>query len=269
MKGLYTAGVMDVMLEKRWMPDVICGTSAGVTFGVNLPSQQRGRVLRYNKRFAKDPRYISVRSLLTTGDMVNYEFSYHLLPEILDPFDEAEFERSGVDFYATITNVRTGKAEYVLLKNVMEQMEVVRASASLPFVSRKVRVGDEWYLDGGIADNIPIRKALEVGCEKVVVVLTHPAGYVRKEKMTVLAKIFYPRDKELQQAFERRNEEYMNCIRYIEQLENEGKVKVLRPSKFVKIGRLEADVEKLQALYDVGVKDAEKKWDEIMQWLNE
>ena len=134
MKGLYTAGVMDVMLEKRWMPDVICGTSAGVTFGVNLPSQQRGRVLRYNKRFAKDPRYISVRSLLTTGDMVNYEFSYHLLPEILDPFDEAEFERSGVDFYATITNVRTGKAEYVLLKNVMEQMEVVRASASLPFV---------------------------------------------------------------------------------------------------------------------------------------
>lgn len=267
MRGLFTAGVIDAMLDHHFEPDVICGTSAGVTFGVNLKSKQRGRVLRYNTRFAGDVRYISLRSFLRTGDMVNREFAYDLLPRELDPFDNFTYMQTPTEFWATLTNVRTGQAEYHKITDSWAQMDAIRASASLPFISRKVSYLGEEYLDGGLVDNIPLGKCMELGCDRIIVVLTRPAGYVRNEHLTLLSRILYPRDKALQAAIARRNSSYMERLEEINRLEQEGRIIVIRPSRNVPVARLEKDPAKLQALYDLGLCDALRLWPDVEQYL--
>lgn len=267
MRGLYTAGVLDVMLDMGLEPDVICGTSAGVTFGVNLKSKQRGRVLRYNIRFAGDKRYISLRSWLTTGDMVNVPFAYDLLPRELDPFDNETYMRTPGRFFATVTNMRTGKAEYMRVDDSWAQMQVIRASASLPFLSRKVRIGEEEYLDGGIVDNIPIDKCLQEGCDRVIVVLTRPKGYVSDDHLSLLSRIVYPRYPELQKAFDVRNEVYRRKVERINRLEEEGKLFVIRPSRYIEIARLERNPDKLLALYNLAIEDTNRLRGRLLNYL--
>lgn len=268
MRGLYTAGVLDVMMEHQFMPDVVCGTSAGVTFGVNLLSQQKGRVLRYNCRYAGDRRYISLHSWLTTGNMINRDFAYDLLPRELDPFDEETFEQSKAAFYATITNMRTGQAEYVRITNTWQQMEVIRASASLPIICQPVEWQGEKYLDGGLVDNIPLDKCTELGCDKIIIVLTRPLDYVRNDHIAGACRLFYPRYKALLRAIEQRNDRYNARLQQIRRLEQEGKVFVLRPSENISVGRLEKDVARLQALHQLGVSDATRLWDDLAQYLS-
>ena len=268
MRGLYTAGVIDVMLDHGFEPDVVCGTSAGVTFGVNLLSKQRGRVLRYNKRYVGDRRYISLHSWLTTGNMINKDFAYGLLPRELDPFDDEAFMESKAAFYATITNIETGEAEYVRLHSTWEQMDVIRASASLPIVSRPVEWNGQKYLDGGLADNIPLDKCLELDCDKVIIVLTRPMGYVRKESLTAITRLCYPRYKNLHRTVEKRNENYNRRIKQIEELECEGKVFVLRPSEEITISRLEKDPVRLEQVYKLGVQNATENWGALQEYLN-
>jgi predicted patatin/cPLA2 family phospholipase len=267
MRGLYTAGVLDVMMDHCFMPDVVCGTSAGVTFGVNLLSQQRGRVLRYNCRFAGDKRYISLHSWLTTGNMINRDFAYDLLPRELDPFDENTFEQSQAEFYATITNMRTGQAEYVRITNTWQQMDVIRASASLPIICQPVEWQGEKYLDGGLVDNIPLDKCIELGCDKIIIVLTRPIDYVRNDHIAGVCRLFYPRHKVLLHAIEQRNNNYNARVQQILQLEQEGKVFVIRPTKKISVGRLEKDVKQLQALHQLGVSDATNLWENLTQYL--
>ena len=269
MRGLYTAGILDVMMDHHFMPDVVCGTSAGVTFGVNLLSQQRGRVLRYNCRYVGDRRYISFYSWLTTGNMINRDFAYDLLPRELDPFDEKTFEESKAEFYATITNMRTGKAEYVRITDTWKQMDVIRASASLPIVCQPVEWQGEKYMDGGIADNIPLDKCFELGCDKVVVVLTRPQGYVRNEYMAPICRLCYPRYQAFLQTIEQRNDTYNARIQQINQLEKEGKVFVIRPSKSISVGRLEKDTSRLKALHQLGMEDATRLWNDLMNYIAE
>ena len=268
MRGLYTAGVIDIMLDHSFEPDVVCGTSAGVTFGVNLLSKQRGRVLRYNKRYVGDRRYISLHSWLTTGNMINKDFAYGLLPRELDPFDDEAFMESKAAFYATITNIETGEAEYVRLHSTWEQMDVIRASASLPIVSRPVEWNGQKYLDGGLADNIPLDKCLELDCDKVIIVLTRPMGYVRKESLTAITRLCYPRYKNLHRTVEKRNENYNRRIKQIEELECEGKVFVLRPSEEITISRLEKDPVRLEQVYKLGVQNATENWGALQEYLN-
>lgn len=268
MRGLYTAGVLDVMMEHQWMPDVVCGTSAGVTFGVNLLSQQKGRVLRYNCRYAGDRRYISLHSWLTTGNMINRDFAYDLLPHELDPFDEETFEQSKAAFYATITNMRTGQAEYVRITNTWQQMDVIRASASLPIICQPVEWQGEKYLDGGLVDNIPLDKCIELGCDKIIIVLTRPLEYVRNDHIAGVCRLCYPRYKALLRAIEQRNDRYNARLQQIRRLEQEGKVFVLRPSENISVGRLEKDVARLQALHQLGVADATRLWDNLAQYLS-
>ena len=268
MRGLYTAGVLDVMMEHQFMPDVVCGTSAGVTFGVNLLSQQKGRVLRYNCRYAGDRRYISLHSWLTTGNMINRDFAYDLLPRELDPFDEETFEQSKAAFYATITNMRTGQAEYVRITNTWQQMDVIRASASLPIICQPVEWQGEKYLDGGLVDNIPLDKCIELGCDKIIIVLTRPLEYVRNDHIAGVCRLCYPRHKALLRAIEQRNDRYNARLQQIRRLEQEGKVFVLRPSENISVGRLEKDVARLQALHQLGVSDATRLWDDLAQYLS-
>ena len=158
MRGMYTAGVLDIFLDNDIKVDYIVGVSAGVLFGVNYMSKQRGRTIRYNKKFVKDKRYMGISSLIKTGNIINKDFAYYEVPFKLDVFDEEEFEKSKTDLYATITNIETGEAEYIKITNVFEQMEVLRATSALPFVSKIVDLEEGKYLDGGISESIPIQK---------------------------------------------------------------------------------------------------------------
>lgn len=255
MRGLYTCGILDTMMERGLVPDVVSGTSAGVTFGINICSGQRGRALRYNLKYAGKREYISLHSLLTTGDIVNTKFAYDLLPRTLDPFDQAAMDKAGIVFFATITNCQTGKAEYVRVTDCFEQMDVIRASASLPFVSRPVMINGVPYLDGGLTDNIPLDYCLE-NCEKVIVVLTRPKDYVRHENLVTLARILYPHYKNLHEALRHRDERYNARIQQIEGLANEGRITLIRPSESLHIGRLERDPKRMMATYELGLKDA-------------
>ena len=160
MRGMYTAGVLDTFLDNDIKVDGIIGTSAGVLFGVNYPSKQRGRVIRYNKKYCKDKRYMGLHSLFTTGNIINKEFSFYEVPFKLDIFDDKTFNESGIDFYATISNIETGEAEYVKLDSILNQMEVLRATSAMPFVSEIVEIDGKKYLDGGISDSIPYENML-------------------------------------------------------------------------------------------------------------
>jgi predicted patatin/cPLA2 family phospholipase len=171
-------------------------------------------------------------------------------------------------FYATITNMQTGQAEYVRLHSTWEQMDVIRASASLPIISRPVEWQGQKYLDGGLADNIPLDKCLELGCDKVIIVLTRPLGYVRKESLTSVTRLCYPRYKNLHRTVEMRNEKYNRRLEQILQLEREGKVFVLRPSEEITISRLEKDPVRLEEVYNLGIQNATDQWNALQEYLN-
>ncbi len=148
MRALFTAGVLDVFLTEGIRVEQIVGVSAGALYGVNYPSQQKGRALRYNKKYIKDKRYISLSNWVKTGNIVSTDFAYHQVPFELDPFDEETYEDTPTDFYAVVTNVETGQAEYPLIENAKEQIDVLRASGSMPFVSKVVPINGKQYLDG-------------------------------------------------------------------------------------------------------------------------
>lgn len=257
MRGMYTAGVLDVFMKEGVTFDGMIGVSAGALFGVNYLSNQAGRVIRYNRRFNADPNYLGLRPLLRTGNIVDTDYAYCRVPRKLDVFDDETYKKSGVPFYAVVTNIKTGKPEYIRIESVYEQMDVLRASGSMPFVSRPVRVGRKLYLDGAIADSIPFEKFREMGYERLVVVLTKPDGYVKKPMNAALAHAFYGRMyPKFEEKVKKRHEMYNETIRRLKKLEAEGGAFVLRPGAHVKISRVEKNPEKLQALYDVGVKDA-------------
>ena len=267
MRGLYTAGVLDIFMDNDIHVDGIVGVSAGVLFGVNYVSKQRGRVLRYNKRFIKDKRYMGLHSLLTTGNIVSKDFSYYEIPTKLDVFDEKAFEESDTKFYATVTNVDTGKPEYIKLENVFEQMEVLRATSSMPFVSELIELDNGKYLDGGISDSIPVDKCKSLGYDKIIVVLTRPIEYRKKKGNGLLAKIKYRKYPELINAINSRYKNYNETIEKIIALENKKEIFVIRPSKKVKIKRVEKDIDKLQEMYALGVEDCKEKLNELKEFL--
>lgn len=267
MRGMYTTGVLDVFLDEDVRVDEVLGVSAGVLFGANLLSRQRSRGLRYNLRFMGDPRYMSVRSLLTTGNLVNKEFAYYRVCREFDPFDEETFEKSGVALTAVVTNVRTGEAEYLPVTNVMEQMEVMRATSALPYISRMVRLDGGLYLDGGLADSIPVERMLSQGFDRVIAVLTRPADYRKKPANPLPARLFYPRYPNLRRAIETRAERYNAQCEDVARLEREGRIFVIRPQTALDIARFERDPGKLQAAYDRGLADARRALEGLSAYL--
>lgn len=268
MRGMYTAGVLDVFLEQGITFDGVIGVSAGALFGVNLLSRQAGRVIRYNKRFNSDPNYLGLRPLLRTGNIVDTEYAYHRVPCELDVFDDETYRASGVPFYAVVTNVETGEPEYIKVDSVFEQMDVLRASGSMPFVSKPVEIGGKKYLDGAITDSIPFEKFMEMGYDRLVVVLTKPAGYVKKPMSPLLTRMYYAHAyPDFAKKVRDRHEMYNSSITRLGELEQAGKVLVLRPSQHIKISRVEKHPDKLQALYDVGVGDAQENIAQIQTFF--
>ena len=268
MRGLYTAGVLDILMDNGVKADMVIGTSAGVLFGVNYPSGQRGRALRYNKKYAPKGCYMGIRSLLTTGNIINKQFAYYDLPAKLDLFDEEAYEQSGMDFYATVTNVETGEAEYIKITDCFGQMEALRATSAMPFVSRIVEYEGKKYLDGGVADSIPVEKCKEMGCDKIIVVLTRPLDYRKSPADPRLAKAFYGRKyPKLAERINRRPDDYNACVENIIGMEQRGEIFVIRPSRTVKVKHIERDTEKLQAIYDLGAADCAERMDALKQYL--
>ena len=271
MRGIYTAGVLDVFMEKNVDLDMLMGVSAGACFGCNYISGQIGRTIRYNVRFAKDPRYCSFRSMVKTGDIYGYEFCYHELPEKLDRFDYEAFRKSEKEFYIVATSVETGKAVYKKLENMdRNDMEWIRASASMPMVSNTVIIDGHKYLDGGIADSIPVEAAMRLGFEKNVVILTRPEGYRKKpEPLLPLEKIRYRHYPEFLDTLAHRHEDYNRELEVCDRLVKEGRAFVIRPSEIPEAGRIEHDPEKLKSTYLLGRKDAEAAFPALRDFLKD
>ncbi len=258
MRGMYTAGILDVFMEQGLWASAMVGVSAGAVFGCNYKSRQPGRTIRYNKRFCRDARYGNIRSFIKTGNIFDEEFCYHVIPEQLDPFDWRAFSENPMEFYVTCTDVHTGKPVYHLCeKGDSRDLKWMQASASMPLVSRVVTIEDQDLLDGGISDSIPVAWFRKQGYEKSVVVLTRPEGY-RKEanKSLFIAKHWLKQYPELINAMAHRHENYNASLDEVARLEEKGDIFVFRPSRYIKISRTEKNPEKLQELYDLGRSDA-------------
>ena len=271
MRGLYTAGVLDVFLDNNINIDGIIGVSAGALFGANYYSKQRGRALRYNKKYCKDKRYISIHSLITTGNIVNKDFAFYKVTNELDPFDDEEFIKTNKDFYVVITNVETGMPEYINIKNsTVKNLEVLRATSAMPIVSKMVEINNHKYLDGALADSIPVTKAIDMGYDKIIVILTRPLEY-RKKPFSKLESLFiklkYRKYPKLVKAILNRYSNYNECLEKIFDLESKKEIFVIRPSRDLNISRLEKDESKLQEVYDLGINDAKKHMKRLIKFL--
>ena len=269
MRGMYTAGVLDTFLDNDIKVDGIIGTSAGVLFGVNYPSKQKGRVIRYNKKYCKDKRYMGLHSLITTGNVINKDFSFYEVPYKLDIFDDKTFNESGIDFYATVSNIETGEAEYFKLDKILEQMEILRATSAMPFVSEIVEIDGKKYLDGGVTDAIPLDKCKELGYDKIIVVLTRVKEYRKKKSSDFLAKLMYKKYPKLIDAMNRKYKVYNDTVERIIDCENKKEIFVIRPSRFVKVGRIEKNPERLQEMYELGIQDTNNRIEELKKYLSE
>lgn len=268
MRGMYTCGVLDVLLDEKIKVDCIMGVSAGALFGVNFKSRQRGRGIRFNLKYIKDKRYMGLYPLITTGNIVNQEFCFNDIPNILDDFNYASFKRTKEDFYAVVTNMYTGKAEYKKIDELKgENVEYLRASGSMPFVSKPVEVNGQKYLDGGIADSIPIDKMVKMGYDKIIVVLTRPVGYRKRRANTSLAKVVYKDYPKLIDAMAKRYRVYNKSVDEVELLSKTRDVFLIRPSKHIKIKRIEKNEKILKEMYELGVNDTKEKLTELKEYL--
>jgi predicted patatin/cPLA2 family phospholipase len=267
-RAIYTAGVLDVFMENNIAFDGVIGVSAGAIHGCSYVAQQKGRSIAYTLKYAADRRYMSFYSLLTTGNMVGEKFCYHELPDKLFPFDYAKFAESGVDFYVTCSNLETGKAEYILCRDMKRDMAYLRASASMPFVSRVSEIDDKKLLDGGICDSIPVRAFQNMGFERCVCVLTREYGYRKKaNKLNPIAGIFYHRYPKFAAAIRRRHLMYNEELADISEQEQAGKIFVIRPGRLIKISHTEKNKKILQAVYELGRKDAQNALPKLQNFL--
>ncbi len=267
MRGMYTAGVLDTFLENNIEVDGIIGVSAGVLFGVNYLSKQKGRAIRYNKRFINDRRYMGLWSLLTTGNIINKEFSFYEVPQKLDVFDNDTFMKSKIDFWATVTNMETGNAEYIKLDDLFAQMEVLRATSAMPYVSKIVELENGKYLDGGISDSIPVEKCKELGFDKVIVVLTRPLDYRKRKPKEFLAKTYYRKYPKFAKTLNNRYKMYNETVEKIIDMENKKEIFVIRPTRLVKVKRIEKDPNKLQEMYELGIEDAKNSLEKLNEYI--
>ena len=269
LRGIYTAGVLDCFLENGIDLRDVYAVSAGACHACSYLAYQHGRAYSTNIDYLKDRRYCSIYSLLTTGDLFGVDFLYHELPEKLYPIDNAAFLRTPSAFHAVVTNCLTGRAEYPLVHDLFQDIDYVRASSSLPGVSRFVRLNGIPYLDGGISDAIPIRRSEEDGHEKNVLVLTRDRTYRKGPSgLTKFLRIKYRAYPALVEQLEMRHLTYNAQLDYVREAEASGKAFVIAPSIPLHLGRMEKNREKLHEIYLLGQNDALKKLDALKAYLN-
>ena len=270
MRGVYTAGVLDYFMEKNLYFDDCYGVSAGACHISSYVSKQIGRSMKVTLDYINDKRYCSVNSLIKTGDMFGVEMLYDLIPNKLELYDYDTFNKFKGNFYSVVTNCKTGKAEYMKIKDMKKDIIAVRASSSLPLLSRIVEINGKEYLDGGITDSIPIKKSIKDGHKKNVVILTRDKTY-RKSKPKFLSffKLKYKKYPNLVKAIENRYKMYNETLDFIEEEKAKNKVFIIQPKLPVKISRIEKDKDKLKALYNQGYEDAKEIYEDLMKFLEE
>ena len=254
MRGLWTAGVIDVMMEHGIEPDGLIGVSAGAAFGCNYKSRQIGRAIRYNMRFAKDSRYSGWHSLFTSGDYFNAEFGYHIVPKQYDIFDDDAFDKNPMEFIAVCTDVETGKPVYQpLTKATPITYDWIRASASLPLMSRIVELEGKKLLDGGVGDSIPLEYFESIGYDRNVVILTQPLGFQKTHnKLMPLMRIALRKYPNMIKAMDERHIMYNQELAYVAQAEQEGRCLVIRPDGKIPIGHISHNPEEMRHVYELG-----------------
>ncbi len=270
MRGMFTAGITDVMMEHGIEPDGIIGVSAGAAFGCNYKSRQPGRVLRYNKRFAHDSRYSGIRSLLKTGDLFNADFAYHTVPTEYDAFDNEAFESNPMEYYIVCTDVETGKAVYKKCERGGHKFyDWVRASASMPVVSRVVELEGMKLLDGGMTDSIPLEYFESIGYDRNIVILTQPAGYTKRPNRAMpLIRYSLRKYPAAAEAMINRHTMYNGQLEYVREAEKEGRCMVIRPDGPLPIGHISHDPDEMQRVYDIGVETGKRYVEAIKEFLD-
>ncbi len=269
MRGMFTAGVMDILMQNEIRFDGAIGVSAGAAFGCNFKSNQIGRVIRYNKQYCRDPRFCSIRSLIKTGDLYGAEFCYTTIPYELDLFDCEAYLNNPMDFYVVCTNVETGKPVYrKCITGRDEDLTWIRASASMPIASKVVEATGIKLLDGGISDSFPLKYFESIGYNKNVIILTQPKGYIKKpSKALPFIKVSLKDYPNVYKTMENRHNDYNETINYIEEQEKNSDVFVIRPPEKLPVGRVEHNPDKLQIAYDIGVKTALEQLESIKEFV--
>ena len=269
MRGIFTCGVIDIFMENGISFDAVCGVSAGAVFGSNYKSGQIGRGVRYNKKYGRDPRYCSIRSLIKTGDLYGFEFCYHEIPDKLDVFDKKAFSENPMNFFVGATDVYSGKTVYHKCESCDEtDILWMCASASMPLLSRVVTVDGYTLLDGGISDPIPYRYMEEIGYNRNVIILTQPKDFKKAKSRSVpLMKLMLKKYPAIVDAMEHRHEIYKKQLDEICDMEKSGKVYVIRPSESMGIGRTEKNPDELERVYQMGRAEAKKRLNEVKSFI--
>lgn len=269
-RTIFSCGVMDALLEADIMPDYMIGVSAGIAFGVSYLSRQKGRNLEVMEKYMADKRYMGMRHLLDRKKRTFYNlgFVFGEVPDKLVPFDYDTFAAYPGTVEAAVTNIHTGKPEYLTLQRDKSMMNTIVASCSLPVLFQPVKVGKHYYLDGGLADSVPFRHAFEQGCDKLLVVLTRERGYVKKEdRITGITGGLYHRYPNIVKDLEERPEKYNADMQELLRLEKEGKVFVIAPESTYGVGRTETDTVLLRKLYDEGYEIGTKQMGAFREYL--
>lgn len=262
MRGVYTSGVHEYLLDKEIYYPYVIGVSAGASNSCNYVARQKGRGKRVNINYLHDWRYMSLRSLLLKGSYFGLDYLFDDIPNRLDPFDYNTFYKSPGTFRIGATNCLTGETEYFDKQEITKDLKQLKASCSLPLLSPIVYIEGVPYLDGGIADPIPVRKALADGCDHLVVVLTQPQGYQKTANAAFVDFVYWSvfhRYPKLLERLKSRHKEYNETIAFIEELETQGKATVIRPDGSLKLARFEKDTQVLAALFEQGYRDAAAK----------
>jgi len=269
MRGMFTAGVMDVLMENGVEFDGAIGVSAGAAFGVNYKSKQPGRVIRYNTRFCADKRYGGLGVLIKTGNIYSTDFAYGEVPLVHDVFDFETYEKSPMEFYVVCTDLESGKPVYHKYEGKADHgFDWIRASASMPMVSRIVEIEGRKLLDGGVSDSIPVKFFESMGYTKNLVILTRPKHYRKsKNRFIGLFRLKYKAYPKFIEAISRRADEYNSTLEYIYSEESAGNLFVLQPKAALPVSRVEKDPEKLMQAYAMGREAATEKINEIIRFL--
>ena len=272
LRGAYSGGILDVLADKEIKFGGACGTSAGAIHLCSFLSGQIGRNLRVDTIHSKSPRYMSFRNLLFTGDYFAFDYCYKQIPYKIDPFEFDKFTEqcNKTEFRVCMTNVETGLAEYPRITDYRNEVDMnrIRASASLPILSKIVDIHGKKFLDGGVADSIPFEPMFKCGYERAVVILTRPLGYRKKiNKALPLVKLAYRHYPKFIQAVATRHIRYNQALDKLAKLEAEGKVFIYRPTRFIKISDIESNKKKIAELYELGKEDAHNSMPELLKFL--
>jgi len=270
MKGLYTAGVLDFFLDRDIMLSSVYGVSAGACSMCSYLSKQRGRARDVNIDYLENKSYCSIRSLMTSGDLFNVTMCYHLIPDYLYPYDHEAFAAYEGKAYSVVTNIVTGRPEYLRIRDMKEDIDKIRASASLPLVSRNVKIDGNYYLDGGLSDAIPLQKSIMDGNRKNIVIMTKEVGYVRQPSAHLgIIKARYLKYPKVAELMAERHINYNEQVAYIERQQASGQAFVIRPRFPSEVRRVEKDADKLRALYRQGYEEAEACYEDLMAYLKD